>query len=781
MKKLNLKLIRDIQNIKSQFITVGLVISSGILYMVGSLISYETLLSARDKFYTKQNLANAFHYSQSAPRTILKNIHNLPGIVHIEDRLSEEVSVDFKGEKYPTTANLLSITNILNRVYITKGKIPVRSDEIAINQAFAIANQLDVGSNITVIISGKKNIMNISGIALSPEFVYIYRPGSLLPDDKHYGIFWMDKKAMESITNKEGSFNHLLFEFSFSKESQRIQTWNKIKEILKPYGSLGVQSIDRLPSYSLLNDEFKQLRSTALFLPIVFLSVAAFLLHIVMSRLIAKEREQIATLKAIGLNTLEIGIHYFKLTSIISLSGTIVGLTAGFYLGDFFTDLYGEYFKFPELVTRVPLWIVFLGLLIGFFSGVIGFWFSFKKINLLEPATAMRPPMPDNYQSSLLELWFSIKNPRWIMLMRNLLKNPLRTSLIVIGLSFSVMIMILGTFMKDTISYMMELQFETIQRETLSLSFTVPLNDSILNEISNKKGVLKTEGSRIVPIRIHHSNRFKESTIQGLDNMSELRRVLNENNQSIDIPKDGLLLNKDVAKDLNVKLGDMVFIEVLDGKQNEFSIPVAGLVKEILGQGIYLERKSLNRYLGEGYLINQVYILTDSGNEKKLIEYWKDVPNVSGMSSKTQLVEMFAEILERTMQATSVFILIFTGIIAIGVIYNTAMITLSERLYELGSLRILGFRVDEIFSILAWELFLQILLAIPLGCYLGYELSNAMLTMNDTEGFKLPSVVRPSTYSTAIFFTFLISGISFAIVYRRLKNMDLLSVLKVRE
>lgn len=315
----------------------------------------------------------------------------------------------------------------------------------------------------------------------------------------------------------------------------------------------------------------------------------------------------------------------------------------------------------------------------------------------------------------------------------------------------------------------------------MSLSFIIPRDESIVWEISNKKEVLIAEGSRSIPVRINYLNRFEEAVLQGLEDDSQLRRVLNESFNQQSIPRDGLLMNRDLAQKLGIQAGDSVLVEALEGKQNEFQIQVVGLVNEILGQGIYIERKSLNRLLGEGYVVNQIFMKTDSRFENSLMEEWRDSPILSGMGSKTQLVESFSAIMERSMQATSVFILIFTGIIGVGVIYNTAMITLSERLYELGSLRILGFRLNEIFSILFWELFSQILISLPLGCWLGYELSNAVLNMNDTEGFRLPAIILPSTYASAVLFTFATAFISFILIYKKLKNMDLLSVLKIRE
>ncbi len=781
MKSLHKKLFRDIKSVRAQAITIGLVIAAGISYMVGSFAAYQSLIQAQEQFYKVGNLADGFVYLNRAPDSILRVVSSLPLISIAETRISQEVSLDFPDENLPSSGLLMNLPISINKLSLRSGRYPRGNNEVIINEAFALENNLKIGGKLVAIIKGQRSILTVTGTALSPEFVYIFRPSSPLPDDKHYGILWMDRKSVESSLGMDSAFNQILFKFSGLNDNKKKATLQKIDEILKPYGGLGAQDRSKIPSHSLLEDEFKQLRSTAVFLPGIFLAVAAFLLHIITSRIVSKEREQIATLKAIGYNNSRILLHYLELVSIITLISSILGTMGGYYLGKILTNLYGTYYKFPNLNPSYEPILALFSMLIGFLSGAFGAFNSLKKVVKLEPATAMRPPAPDAFSFTSWEKWFPISNSQSRMIMRNFLRRPARTMLTILGLSSAVMIMIVGGFFKDTIALMLEIQFERIQRESISISLFNALDDSVIYEFLEKDGVLLAEGVRNVPIRIHSANQKKESVIIGMSKTTVLRRILDQEYNPIEIPDSGILINYDYAMRLNIKPGDLVRIEILEGARAEKTIRVAGLVREVLGQGIYMDRKALNRLLLESNAINQIYLKIDPSFKESLINDLKRSPKIAGFMNKEIFLKTFKDLMERTMESTSFFIFFFTAIISIGVVYNTAMIALSERNYELGSLRILGFHLNEVFFILIAELSMQVFLAIPIGCFFGLKMAGLVINMNDTEVFRFPAIIGVRTYLSAIATIIFTSILSFVIIYFKLKKMDLLSVLKVRE
>ncbi|WP_244241567.1 ABC transporter permease [Leptospira jelokensis] len=777
---LNLKLLRDLKSISLQGLTVGLVIAAGLSYFSASWSSYFSLLQAKEQFYSKQSLCDGFVYLNRAPNFLERKIAALPGITSFETRISKEIVLDFPTEVYPSAAQLLSLTDHINTIYLTKGSLPKQNEEVVISESFAKANGLEPGAELSTIIGGKRVLLTVTGIGLSPEYVYVFRPGNPLPDDKHYGIFWMKREAIETNFNFESSFNQVVFQLT-KDPLDRKRTLHDLDLLLEEYGGLGAKERKFLPSESFLNDEFRQLRTTAVFLPGIFLAIAAFLLHIISNRLITKEREQIATLRALGYTALQIVFHYLKLITCITAISSLFGIFIGYLLGNAMTNLYGEFYKFPHLVPVFPPLLVLFTLSFGIFIGGIGTLFSLYGIIKLDPAQAMRPAPPGKYSIAFWESWITNLQTIQRMVLRNLFKRPLRTILTILGLSTSIMIMIIGNFIQDTVGNLLDLQFNTIQRESLTLTFRNPVHESVLFELKEMDGVFVAEGQRSIPIKMTKDQKSKDIVLTGLPDQSELRKILGKNLKPIQIPISGIMVNQDLANRMNIQIGETIQIETLDGEKKKFSIQVTSLANEILGQGVFMSKENLNRILNEGNLINIALLKTDPKKDIDLIKEFKDDPLVIGLFSKTAILKGFQEVMQRSLQSTSIFILIFTIIISIGVIYNTAMITLSERIYELGSLRILGFTLKEVFAIIAWELSWQILCAIPLGCIFGYQVANLILNSNETEGFKIPATIYPSTYYVSILLALFTAGISYMIVFRKLKTMDLLSVLKVRE
>src|SRR5690606_27399282 len=123
----------------------------------------------------------------------------------------------------------------------------------------------------------------------------------------------------------------------------------RVDHTLAPYGGVGALSRAKQPSNFMLESELVQLEGMSTSLPIIFLAVAALLLNIVLSRLVHLQRSEIAALKALGYGDIAIGMHFLKLVGVISLLGAALGLALGVWMGQAMTNLYGEYFKFPNL------------------------------------------------------------------------------------------------------------------------------------------------------------------------------------------------------------------------------------------------------------------------------------------------------------------------------------------------------------------------------------------------------------------------------------------------
>ncbi|MFB5651248.1 ABC transporter permease [Leptospira wolffii] len=779
VKTLDKKVWREFVSLRSQGITIILVVASGIAVYLTSLSAYDSLKKARDSYYADYSLAQGFVSLNKAPRSVLSQVSQISGISYVEGRILKEVVLDFESESVPSAAKIVSLPENLNTLSIREGGFPKQKDEIIVSESFASANQFHTGSKIIAILEGRKRILTVTGIALSPEFVYVFRPGSFLPDDKHFGIVWMSREDAEDSLDMQGAINDIVF--NFTPGADKKATLGELDSLLKPYGGLGSYDRDKLPSHSFLRDEFKQLRTTAYSMPLIFLGVAAFLMHIVATRIISKQREQIATLKAVGYDNLSIALHYLKIVSVICLIGSLLGIIFGAYLGTKMLRLYGEYYKFPKLPFYFDPILIVQALCIGLLSGAIGSLISVRKAISMQPAEAMRPPIPETFRKSLFEiLWKNLPPIRRIAL-RNLVRRPGRTFLSVLGISSAVMTMVLGLFSRDTMNSILEIQFQRLQKDSVTLSFQNAVSSHAEREIAEKDGVLLTEGYRTVPIRIHFGSFRKELLLTGLPRNSELRKLASKTRTDIAPPGQGILLNASLASKMGVRKGDFVDLEILEGDRRTTSVEIVGTIDEILGQGAYMEKSAVNRLLSEGDSINQLALRTDSEKEESLLNELKNYPKISGISVRKRTLKIFYEIMSRSLLSTSLVILIFACVIAVGVVYNSALISLSERAFELGSLRILGFTKKEVFLILSGELVVEILLSVPIGCVLGYLFGYVLLGSVETEGFQIPLSISRKTYFYSILTVFITSAFSFWILYLKIKSMDLISVLKIRE
>lgn len=767
------------KSLKAQGITIAMVVAAGIAVFVASRSAYDSLFSAREKFYSSSYFAQGFVSLKRAPESILQNLIDVPGIGTIRSRIVQEAVLDIPNETLPTSGRFVSLSQGINVPHLRSGRLPKGDNEVLLSEAFAIANKLSPGNRIVGILQGEKKILTVSGIALSPEYVYIFRGTNPLPDDKHFGILWMDRKGMENAFGMVGAFNDAVF--TFAPGAQKTSVLKRIDQILEPYGGYGAYDRDKLPSHSFLRDEFKQLKTMAYSLPMIFLGVAAFLLHIVSTRIISKEREQIATLKALGYSNIEIALHYLKIISVISGLGSILGVLVGIWLGDAMRNLYSDYYRFPHLVFIFNPSLGLFGILIGILAGALGTTYSIFGVLKLDPAQAMRAPVPMSFRKNWIETYTKSLSTQTRMILRNLTRRPARTLIAILGISTSVMIMILGMFSRDAVNAMIEIQFDLLQRESITVSFLGPISKTAVDDLQKDPAVLSAEGYRMIPIRIRVGHLSKEMALQGIPDKAELRRLVGKKRNILTPPSSGIFLNSGVAEKMKIRTGSQIQMEILEGNRKKIAVRVDGLVEELLGQGAYMDLNSVNQLLGEGESVNLIALRTDAKEESALLSRLKDVPKISGVSTRAGSLKVFTDTMSRSTLATTVILFIFASVISIGVVYNTAMISLSERIFELGSLRILGFTREEVFKIIAGELGVEIIASLPIGCVLGYSLAYLLMTTVETEGFKIPLIISYRTYAVAILMTLGTSILSYFILYSKIKTMDLLSILKIRE
>ena len=788
MNSLDRKLFRDLWHARGQVIAIALVVACGIASFVMARSAYTSMTLTQATYYNEYHFAQVFISLKRAPETLKEQIADIPGVAQIQTRIVVDVTLAVPNLPEPATGRLISLpeqrVSMLNALFIRQGRYldPRRDHEVLISEAFAEANKLGLGDSIGAIINGRWEQFKIVGIALSPEYVYEVRGGGeLYPDNKRFGIIWMGREALGKAYDLDGAFNNVTL--SLSPGAKEIEIISQIDRLLARYGGLGAYGREEQVSHQILSDEIKGLEIMGTMLPSIFLGIAAFLLHVVLSRLVSTQRGQIAILKAFGYDNWAIGGHYLKFVLIIVTFGSILGILGGLWLGIQLTEIYTRLFKFPLLRYDFSPRVLATAMIVSYTAAGLGAFMAVSKAVALPPAQGMRPEPPAQFKPTLVERlrlqrFFSTAGR---IILRNLERKPIQAGLSILGVSLAVAILITGNYMLDAMNYLMDFQFRQVQREDMTIVFNEPRSSRTRYEVANLPGVIYAEPFRLVPARLRFEHRTYRTALTGIEPLGEFRRLIDKNLHSVYLPSDGVVMTTKLAEMLSVKPGELLTVEVLEGNRPVRQITVAGLVDELLGLQVYIDIHALNRLMREGATISGAYLAVDSHHANQLYTKLKQIPAITGISTREARLNSFQEISAESVEIMTTGLVIFACIITFSVIYNSARIALAERGRELASLRIMGFTKAEVASILLGEQAVLIFLALPIGYAIGYGLAALMSSAYNSELYRLPLIINNSNYAFTFVIVVLASLISGLIIRRQINRLDLIAVLKTRE
>ena len=787
MSPLDRKLLRDLWALKGQAFAISLVIGAGVAMFIMYLSTFASLRLTQQTYYDRYRFAHVFAGLTRAPLFLQERVAGIPGVARVEARVVVDVTLDVPGLTEPASGRLIGIAipprPMLNDLFLRRGRFPApgRPDEVLVSEAFALARGLDPGDRVGAVINGRRRDLQIVGVALSPEYIYSIRPGELIPDDARFGIFWMHGRGLAAAFDMEGGFNNLAL--TLAPGASEPDVIARLDRLIAPYGGLGAIPRALQTSHWYLDNELKQLQSVGLILPVIFLLVAAFLLNVVLTRIVSVQREQIAALKALGYTNRELAWHYTKLSLLIGATGGLVGVVFGAWLGSGMTSIYNAFFRFPTLTYHLPSDVVAGGVAVSFIAAAVGALNAVRGAVALPPAEAMRPEPPARFRRSMLERagFARYLSAPARMILRNVSRHPVRAATSIIGIAASVSMLILGTFFLDSIDVLMDVQFFVIQRQDVTVSLVLPASGRAIHELRRLPGVIDAEPMRAVPIRLRAAHRSRIVSVQGLVPDAELNRVVDVAGGPMRLPPGGLVLSLKLAEVLGARVGDRVIVEVLDGPRPVKAVEVVGIVEEYMGTAAYMEIDALRRLVNEGDSLSGAFLRIDEAQAEQLYARLKNTPMVAGVSLKRSAIESFEKTLAETFYVMIFFNLLFSSVIAFGVVYNAARVSLSERSRELASLRVLGFTRGEISFILLGELAAVTLMAIPVGLLLGYIFAGLLVAAFNTELYRFPLVVSSRTFAFAAASVLVAATLSGLAVRRRLDHLDLVEVLKTRE
>jgi putative ABC transport system permease protein len=787
LRALDRKMLRDLRGMIGQALAILFVIIAGVTTYVSMISTYDTLEGTLSRYYRDYRFADGFAAVRRAPEHVADRLRLIEGVAELETRVTAGANLEVPGFDDPVTALLVSLPEdgqpTLNRLFLREGRLVQagRENEVVLNEPFAKAHRLRPGDELQAIIAGRRRSLTVVGIALSPAYLMQVQPGSMFPDPERFGVLWLGRAALAAAWDMEGAFNDVAFTLSPGARIDAVIAG--IDLVLDAWGGTGAYGRDDHMSHALITEEFRQLQGMAAFLPLVFLAVAAFLLNVVVTRLISLQREQVAVLKAFGYSNRDVGLHYLKLVLIIAIAGAVGGTLLGVWAGQAMGNLYLQFYGFPYLHYTLRPQVVLTAVLLTAGASVLGVVRAVRRAVRVPPAEAMRPAAPPTFRSTIVErigLHRLLDQPTRIVL-RNLERQPVRGGLTVLGIAASCAILVAGLFFTDVIDEIVRVQYGIAQREDIRVGFMETTGMSAMAELRALPGVQHAEPFRFVAARIRSGHRSYDVGIEGVPADAALRQVIDRELQPIALPREGILLSSALGRMLRVAPGDEIDVQIMEGRRRTRTTVVAGLAEQYIGVGAYMEIDALNRLAGDGPAMSGALLLVDDRYEAELNRALRDRPRVASIISQDRAIASYMDTAAESLLVFTGILSLFAGVIAFGVVYNSMRIALSERDRELASMRVLGFRRGEIAYILLGEAGLLVLLALPVGMLLGAGLAAWSLAAFETEMFSFPFVLTRRTFGVAAAVVLVAAALSALLVRRQLDRLDLVGVLKTRE
>ncbi len=784
---LDRKMWRDLWAMRGPVIAIAVVVACGVASFTAMRSMVYHLQESQRAYYASSRFADIFVTVKRAPRTILRSVADLAGVSAIEARVTGDVVLDVPGLAEPAVGHVVGMPTTrlaaLDRVDLMSGRAltPGRADEVLLSEGFAKANRIRPGAFIGVVLNGRWQQLQVVGTATSPTYVYVVGPGDLFPDDRRYGILWMDDDAAAAAFGMRESWNDLsIARLAGTSEAELIR---QLDRLFERYGTRGAYGRSLHVSHRFLSDEIEQNRTFATVIPAIFLGVATFLLNLVFSRLVAEQREQIGMLKAFGVPDSSLVRHFVLFALVPVLAGAIVGCAIGLWAAGKLAGLYAQYYRMPDAPFSPHPMVLLTAVGISIVAAVAGAVGGLRRILRLPAALAMRAEAPARYRAGLATRLHldRLLSPVSRMTLRAMERRPWRAVLSVLGMALSVAVVMSGRFAWDSVGFIRDIQFEIAQREDVAVAFTVMRNRDALLELAHLPGVTRVEPLYNIPVRLQHAQRERQVSLTGVSPAMRLRQLVDDHGTLARLPERGVLLSRALGELLDVRIGDTLSVMTLVGERRTQPLVVGALLDDLVGVNAYVPASMIDRLAGSRDVIAGAVMRVDASARSAVYTRLKRTPGVAGVSARDAMLRNFDQTMSESFGVTLTTLVLFASALAGGVVYNMARIALSERGRELASLRVLGFTRAEVARMLLGEQALLTLLAMPLGFLIGAAFSWAMVVSLQSDLFRLPVIIRAPTYGLAALVLLLASAGSAILVRRRLDRFDLVSVLKTRE
>lgn len=786
VRALDRKLLRDLARIKVQAAAIAVLVACAVAVFVGSAATWRALARSQARYYEANRFAHVFAEVRRAPEPVAAELAALPGVAEVETRVVAAATLVLPGVGDPVTARILSLPEggaRLNRPHLRAGRdlAPGATAEVLVSEGFAVARRLGPGAVLEAVVNGRVQRFTVVGVAISPDTIYAIPAGSLFPDDRHFGVLWAPRAALAAAMDLEGAFSEV--SLLLGPGAREAEVIAGVDRLLARSGGLGAIGRARHVSHAFLSDEVSQLRTLAAIVPAIFLGVAAFLVSVVLARLVGTQRRQIGMLKALGYGTAEIGGHYAKLVLAVAAAGCAAGAGGGLLMARGMGRTYADFYRLPALALEGELGVILVASALALAGSLAGGLGAVRAAVALPAAEAMRPPAPPTYGATVLERIGLTRAlaPAGRMVLRDLGRRPVRAALSAFGIALAVAILVVSWFAEDAIAVIFDRTLVRGQRDDATVTFTRALSEDAVAELRRIPGVLRAEPFRTWPATVRSGPRSALTSLSGVEAGAELSRIVDAGGAVVATPPAGLVVSRRLARDLDVERGAAITVEILDGARPVRALPVVGLVDDYLGLQATGDRRWLAAALGEPPLVTGARLSVDEAALGEVQAALQRLPAVAGVTLRGATLAAYDALIAGFLLTYMAVISALALAVAAGVLYNAARVTWAERERELATLRVLGFTRGEIWGLLAGEMSVHVAAAIPAGWAVGLGAVVLTARVASTDLYRLPAVVTRATYATAALVVCAGAVAVLLVALRWVRQLDLVEVLKSRE
>ncbi len=787
MRALDKKLLRDIWRMRLHAAAVALVLGCGLAVFVMAVGMRGSLERTRTEYYARYHMADLAVSLVRAPDRLADALAQAPGIAAIETRVSGLALLDLPQIEEPASARLVSLPRLgrprVNDLALARGRWPdpAHLDEVIVSEAFANALRLALGGRIDATIHGRRQSLVVVGVANSPEFVFVAAPGELFPQPERFGVIWMGREALGRAYDLDGAFNDVVFRVA--PGAHQAESIAALDTLLEPYGAGGVYGRDRMISDRYLSEELRQLATMAAFLPAFFLIVAAFLVNIALGRVIATERSNIGLLKAFGYSDAAVAWHYAKSALAFAAIGALIGSIAGIAFGRAIADIYQEYYHFPSLefsaspLTFAAAWIA--GLTAAGAGALVSVWRAAR----LAPAAALAPPRPATFfqMGGAVATLSARLDAKSRIILRRIVRFPRRAATTSFGVALAIALLVVAGAFPAVMDRLLDVHFSIANRQDVTLSFVETRQQGVLHDIERLPGVIYAEPFRVDDVFFRNGARRVNEAIFGVPPGARLNRLIGQDQRAIEPPAAGVVLARALAEKLDASPGDAIEIEQTRGRRVRAMVRVAGIIEPMVGSSAYMELGALSRLMREPQRVSGAHVVLDGSSYGAFNRAIKETPALVGASFITLAERSMRRNFEEGVGFMNFMYAAFAAVMAGGVAFSAARITLAEQERDLATLRVLGFTRTEVSYVLIGELLALALLAVPLGCVLGTLLANWLMQLFETDMYSFPFVFNPEGYAFAVAFTLACVAVAALVVRFGVDRLDMVGVLKARD